>query len=234
MEEADDDQVARRPKQPDYTKKDFKRAADDLLACLHEALEFFPQLEAEFSRDVKDVKKYGDEELLNLIWEKKIQKHENAPRARDGGRNDQIHGQGGRQDRQPDTMRNASSDNQSRSSSTSPSIDALKQKIQHAVEAMFECKFPEPIEDSRGIQIRVEEVRDFENRMQKTADRMYNSLLNISHNVRAFRTVIRDLTAMSQDLKLFHLDLWKADVDKDGSERSNTTFVEADSAEGTY
>lgn len=90
-------------------------------------------------------------------------------------------------------------------------MNALQHRIRVAVGAMLDCKSPTTTEDDRGLLIRIEEVHDFEDRMRKTADRLYDSLGSICYSVSAFRRVIRDLTTMSQDLSLFPLNLWKAD-----------------------
>ena len=90
-------------------------------------------------------------------------------------------------------------------------MKSLQLRIHVAVEAILDCKSPATMEDDEGLLIRIEEVRDFEDRMRKTADRLYNSLGSICYNVQAFGRVIRDLITMSQDLNLFPLKLWKVD-----------------------
>jgi hypothetical protein len=200
MDDSDDGQVARSYEQPDYTKKDFKRAAEDLHSCLQEALEFFPGFEADFNSETREIKSYADEELLDIIFERKVQRFENGPRAtvsstKSGGRTNQPYNE----DHGEQPSKNASG------------IKVLQQKIQQTVESMIDCKSPEPIENDDGLQIRVEEVRDFEDRMCRTASRLYLNLGRISSSLQAFRVVIRDLRTMSQDLNLFPLNLWKAD-----------------------
>ena len=211
VDNADEGQVTRRRKQPDYTKKDFKRAAEDLHSCLQEALEFFPRFETEFNNETKEIKRYSDEELLNIIWRKKIQRFENGPRDATASKpvskpnfDQQSHG-GQRQ--QEET---------SNSTTSEPSITSFQQRIRTTIQAVLECQYPEPIEDDKGLQIHIEEIRDFEERMQKTACRLYNTLGSIGHNVQAFRRVIRDMTTMLQDLNLYPLKLWKAEEDEPG------------------
>ncbi len=206
MDDADDSQVARRPEQPDYTKKDFKRAAEDLHSCIQEALEFFPKFDAEFTNETKEIKKYGDEDLLNVIWEKKVQRFENGPRATPanagksprGGRQQPRHGEYAQEE-------------PSSSPASASGITVLQHRIHVTVESMLQCKYPEPTRGEDGLEIRAEEVHDFEDRIRKTAFRLYGSLGSISRNVQAFRRAIRDLRTMSQDLDLFPLNLWKAD-----------------------
>jgi hypothetical protein len=190
VDETDDGQITRRFEQPDYTKKDFKRAAEDLKSCLEEAQQFFPKFEAEFATETKEIKKYVDEKLLNIIWEKKVQRFENGPRVTESN---------------PDEP-------SSNSATSTTGIRVLQHRIKVTVQAMLECKYPEPTDDDdTGPQIRFEEVRDFEDRMQRTAFRLNNSLGNVAHNLQAFRRVIRDIKAMSGDLDLYPLQLWKAD-----------------------
>jgi hypothetical protein len=200
MDASDDGQVARRHEQPDYTKKDFKRAAEDLHSCLQEALELFTRFEADFNSETREIKDYAGEELLDIIFERKVQRFENGPRAtasntKSSGRTDQPYNEN--YGEQP--------------SNNAPGIMVLQRKIQQTVESMFNCKSPEPIENDDGLQIRVEEVQDFEDRMRRTASRLYLNLGRIFFSVQAFRGVIRDLRTMSQDLNLFPLNLWKAD-----------------------
>jgi hypothetical protein len=189
MEDTDDGQITRRFEQPDYTKKDFKRAAEDLKSCLEEAENFFPKFEAEFATEIKEVKKYVDEKLLNNIWEKKVQRSENGPRVAE---------------------RNPDEDSGYNVSSTT-SIKVLQHRIKVTVQAMLECKYPEPTEDDTGPQILFEEVQDFEERMQRTAFRLYSSLTNMTQNLQAFRRVIRDIRTMLGDLNIYPLKLWKDD-----------------------
>ncbi len=209
MEDAGERQVARGSGQPDYTKKDFKRAAEDLHLCLQEALQFFPRFETEFINETKEIKKYSDEELLNIIWEKKVQRFENGPRDATASRPasksvhyQQSHG-GERQKEEP-----------SNSTTSGPSIAGFRHRIRTTVRAMLECNYPEPMEDDTGLQIRIEEIREFEERMHKTACRLYDALGSIAYNVQAFRRVIRDMMTMSQDLGLYPLKLWKADEEE--------------------
>lgn len=199
-----DDEMARGQQQqrPDYSRKDFKRAAEDLHACLKEALNFFRKFAAEFTTETKEIKKYGDAELLDLIWEKKVLRLENGPRAAanntdiGGGQSGQFQG---------------NQDNESSSSSTNgSSMRSLQLRLHVTIEAMLDCKSPEFFNDEEASEFRIEEVHDFEDRMRKTAIRLYDSLGNICYEVQAFRRVIRDLTTMSQDLDLFPLNLWKS------------------------
>jgi hypothetical protein len=208
MDDIEDDQVTRRPEQPDYSKKDFKRAAEDLHSCLQEALDFFPKFDAEFTNETKEIKKYGDVELLNIIGEKKVLRLENGPRLTASGSDNNPWG--GRQSNLGNYCQDPSGSSSSNSTSGA-GIKSLQHRITVTVEAMLDCKSPEPIDDDEGPQIRIEEIRDFEDRMRKTAVRLYNSLSSISYDVQAFRRVIRDLTTMSQDLNLFPLKLWKGD-----------------------
>lgn len=206
MADTDDGQIARRPEQPGYTKKDFKRAAEDLHSCLQEALEFFPKFDAEFTHETKEIKKYGDEQLLNIIWEKKVARFENGPRATTSksarnSRNSQGFGNNA----------NNNGEDSSNGATSAPGIKVSQHRIKVAVQAMLECQYPDPTEDDTGLQIHIEEVRDFEGRMWKTAFRLYNSLSSIAYNLQAFRRVIRDMTTMLQDLNLYPLNLWKAD-----------------------
>ena len=203
MDESDEGQVVRRRRQLDYTQKDFQRAVEDLHSCLQEALEFFPRFNTEFISETKEIKNYGDEELLNAIWEKKVQRFENGPRATaskclSSSRNKPQYGitQG---------------EDSGNSDASASGIKVFQQRIRLTVEAMLACKYPEPIEDDTGLRICVEEVRDFEDRMRRTASRLYRSLGSISYNFQALRRVIRDMTTMLQDLKLYPLHLWKAD-----------------------
>ena len=189
MEDTDDSQITRRFEQPDCTKKDFKRAAEDLKSCLEEAEIFFPKFEAEFAIETREIKKYVDEKLLNSIWGKKVQRSENGPRVAE---------------------RNFDEDSGNSASSTT-SIKVLQHRIKVTVQAMLECKYPEPTEDDTGPQILLEEVRDFEDRMQRTAFRLYSSLTNMTQNLQAFRRVIRDIRTMSGDLNIYPLKLWKDD-----------------------
>jgi hypothetical protein len=200
MDDMDDSQIGHQREEPDYTKKDFRRAAEDLNSCLQEALEFFPKFEKDFSNETKEIKKYGDEELLNIIWERKVQHFENGPRATPSNTQNNSRNNG---------RHNGNHDEASNSSVSG--IKSLQHRVQLTVDAMLDCRYPEPVEDEGGLQIRAEEVRDFEERMRKTAYRLYNSLGSISHDVHAFRAVTRDLKTMSQDLNLFPLNLWKAD-----------------------
>lgn len=209
MDNADEGQVTRRREQPDYTKKNFKRATEDLHSCLQEALEFFPRFETEFNHETKEIKRYSDEKLLNIIWEKKVQRFENGPRdttaskpASKPNSPQQPHG-GQRQQEES-----------SNSTISEPSITTFQQKIRTTVQAVLECRYPEPIEDDNGLQIHIEEIRDYEERMRKTACRLYSTLGSIAYNVQAFRRVIRDMTTMLQDLKLYPLKLWKAEEDE--------------------
>jgi hypothetical protein len=206
MHDAEDDQMSCRQEQPDYSRKDFKRAAEDLYSCLQEALEFFRKFDTEFTAETKEIKKYGDAELLDIIWEKKVLRFENGPRdaatnVDNGARNNMQYG--GNQGNEPSSR--------SSSSTSTSSMKSLQLRLHLTVEAILECKSPVPIKDDDGVEIRIEEVRDFEDRMRKTALRLYNSLGSICYEVQAFRRVIRDLTTMSQDLSLFPLNLWKAD-----------------------
>ena len=200
MDDAEDE-MARRQQQPDYSRKDFRRAAEDLHSCLKEALEFFRKFDAEFMVEIKEIKKYGDTELLDIIWEKKVLRLENAPRAAalgadSGGRNSQQ--SHGNQHNEP-----------SSSSSNASSMKSLQLRLYVTVDAMLECKCLELFKDDEDCEISIEEVRDFEDRMRTTAARLYNSLGSIRYEVQSLRRVIRDLTTMSQDLALFPLNLWK-------------------------
>lgn len=80
MENLGHGSVASRHERPDYTRKDFNRAAEDLQSCPTGALEFFPKFDLEFTNETKDIKKYSDAQLLNAIWEREVQRFENAPR----------------------------------------------------------------------------------------------------------------------------------------------------------
>ncbi|KAF7513111.1 hypothetical protein GJ744_010507 [Endocarpon pusillum] len=210
MDNADEGQVTRGRGQPDYTRKDFKRATEDLHSCLQEALEFFPRLDTEFNHETKKIKRYSDEKLLNIIWEKKVQRFENGPRdttvskpASKPNPNQQSYGEQRQQEES------------SNSTVSEPSITMFQQKIRTTVQAVLECRYPEPIEeDDKGLQIHIEEIRDYEERMRKTACRLYSTLGSIAYNVQAFRRVIRDMTTMLQDLKLYPLLLWKAEEDE--------------------
>lgn len=207
MDEADDCQVKRTPGQLDYTKKEFKRAAEDLDACLGEALELFPQLDAEFTKETQEIRKYGDERLLNIIWEKKIQRFENGPRATKTSKTVNGH-------QQHNLQQQFSGNNQEESNTGAAStigIQILQLRIQATIQSMLECQYPAPIEDDRGFPIHAEEIRDFQERIRKTAFRLQCSLGRISHNFQAFQRAIRDLRSMSQDLNLFPLNWWKAD-----------------------
>lgn len=81
VKHTENDQMTRRFEQADYSRKDFNRVAGDLHSYLEEALEFFRKIDTEFTIETKEIKKYGDAELLDMIWEKKILRFENGPRA---------------------------------------------------------------------------------------------------------------------------------------------------------
>lgn len=205
MDEAVNSQVVRWNQEARYTRKDFRRAAEDLHFCLEEALEFFPMLEAEFISETREIERYADRALLNIIWEKKLQRLENGPRASESNTKNSTK-----------NIHQSPRDYARDSSGSPPSVKAVQERIRVAVREILDCKYPEPTEDGRGPQIRAEEVRDFEERMRKTAARLYRSLGNIDCNVQAFRKVIRDLKTMSQDLNLFPLGLWKVDGQDQG------------------
>jgi hypothetical protein len=80
VDEPEGRQVARNSGQPDYAK-DFKRTSEDLhSSCLQEALEYFAKFDAELASETREARKYGDVQLLDIIWEKKVQHFENRPR----------------------------------------------------------------------------------------------------------------------------------------------------------
>lgn len=71
--------MARNFGQPSYAK-DFKRTSEDLhSSCLQEALEYFANFDAELASETREARKYGDVQLLDIIWEK-VQHFENRPR----------------------------------------------------------------------------------------------------------------------------------------------------------
>jgi hypothetical protein len=197
MDDVNETQLAQQYEQPEYTRKEFKRAADDLYSCLDEALKSFDRFEKEFTDEVKGIKKYSDSELINYIWGRKVRHSENASRG-DSSAADQ----GSRNSNQYRQNRNEESNG------SASGILILQDRIRLGIEAILECRKPEPSKDEAGPQVRLEEVKDFEIRMQRTSERLSSSLPIISYNVQAFRMVISDLKTMFTDIELFHHNLW--------------------------